>query len=71
VYLLRFGAVDQTTKNAMLTSEDGEKFYYINYDNDTINGLTNEGKLVVPWDADRTTIGADGQPYYAGPNNRL
>ena len=71
VYLLRFGAVDQTTKNAMLTSEDGQKFYYINYDNDTINGLTNEGKLVVPWNADRTTIGEDGQPYYAGPNNRL
>ena len=71
VYLMRFGAVDQTVKNAMLTSEDGQKFYFINYDNDTINGLTNEGKLVVPWDATRETLGIDGQPYYAGPGSKL
>ena len=71
IYLMRFGAVDQTVKNAMLTSEDGLHFFYINYDNDTINGLTNDGKLVVPPYADRTTIGADGQTYYAGPDSRF
>lgn len=71
VYLMRFGAVDQTVKNAMLTSEDGKHFFFINYDNDTINGLINTGKLAVPWNADRKTIGEDGQPYYAGSQSRL
>lgn len=71
VYLMRFGAVDQTVKNSMFTSEDGEHFYFINYDNDTINGLTNGGKLVVPWNATRATLGEDGEPYYAGPQSRL
>lgn len=46
VYVMRFGAVDQMVKNAMFTSEDGQKFYYINYDNDTINGLRNDGYLI-------------------------
>lgn len=46
IYLMRFGAVDQTVKNAMFTSEDGEHFYYINYDNDTINGVRNDGLLI-------------------------
>ena len=71
VYLMRFGAVDQTVKNAMLTSEDGKKFYFINYDNDTINGLINSGYLEVPPHAVRTTLGKDGQPYYAGAESRL
>lgn len=46
IYLMRFGAVDQTVKNAMFTSEDGEHFYFINYDNDTINGVRNDGLLI-------------------------
>lgn len=71
VYLMRFGAVDQTVKNAMLTSEDGDHFYFINYDNDTINGLINTGHLVAPWNIDRTTLTADGEPYYAGRDSRL
>ena len=71
IYLMRFGAVDQTVKNSMFTTEDGVKWYFINYDNDTILGLTNEGKLVVPWDVNRETIGGDGEPYYAGPDSRL
>lgn len=45
IYLIRFGAVDQVVKNSMLTSEDGIHFFYINYDNDTINGLRNDGYL--------------------------
>lgn len=71
VYLMRFGAVDQTVKNAMLTSEDGDHFYFINYDNDTINGLINTGHLVAPWNIDRTTLADDGEPYYAGRDSRL
>ena len=71
IYLMRFGAVDQTVKNAMFTTEDGVHFFFINYDNDTINGLTNDGKLVVTPYATRSTLGEDGQPYYAGQASRL
>ena len=39
IYLMRFGAADQVVKNSMFTSEDGEHFYFINYDNDTILGV--------------------------------
>lgn len=56
VYLLRFGAVDQAVKNAMFTSEDGEHFYYINYDNDTILGVRNDGLLVYPPTITRQTL---------------
>lgn len=45
IYLIRFAAVDQTVKNAMWTSEDGQHWYYINYDNDTILGVRNDGRL--------------------------
>lgn len=55
VYLMRFGAVDQVAKNSMLTSEDGIHFYFINYDNDTVLGLDNDGKLVYDWRIDRQT----------------
>ena len=66
VYLMRFGAVDQTVKNAMLTTEDGQHYFYINYDNDTVNGLVNTGNLEAPWDVDRNTKGVDGAYIYAG-----
>lgn len=46
IYLMRFGAVDQTVKNAMFTSEDGDHFFFINYDNDTVNGLRNDSLLI-------------------------
>ena len=55
VYLMRFGGVDQVAKNAMLTSEDGVKWFFINYDNDTIFGLDNDGLLKYSWDIDRQT----------------
>ena len=70
-YLMRFGAVDQPVKNAFLTSEDGEKFYFINYDNDTINGLINTGRLALDPTVDRDTIGSDGEYVYAGHNSVL
>lgn len=46
IYLMRFGAVDQPVKNSMLTTEDGIHWFWINYDNDTIFGLRNDGPLV-------------------------
>lgn len=56
IYVMRFGAVDQTVKNSMLTSEDGEHFYWINYDNDTINGLRNDGLLAFDFTIDRNSL---------------
>lgn len=56
IYFIRFGAVDQIIKNAMMTSEDGARFFFINYDNDTINGLRNDGLLIYNYDIDRQTI---------------
>lgn len=55
IYLMRFGGVDQTVKNAMLTTEGSDdntnldlpsKWYFINYDNDTVLGVKNDGRLV-------------------------
>ena len=63
IYFTRFGAVDQTVKNAMFTSEDGVHFYFINYDNDTINALRNDGLLVFPPDITRESL----DPTYAIP----
>ena len=71
VYLMRFGAVDQTVKNGFLTSEDGVKFYYINYDNDTINGLINTGELRLEPTITRETIGSDGEYVYAGHESKM
>ena len=56
IYMMRFGAVDQPVKNNMLTSEDGNHFFCINYDNDTIHGLRNDGPLKYGYDIDRQTI---------------
>ena len=56
IYLMRFGAVDQVVKNAMLTSEDGIHFFFINYDNDTINAERNDGLLIYHYDIDRQSI---------------
>lgn len=74
VYLMRFGAVDQVVKNAMLTSEDGTHFYFINYDNDTINGLRNNGVLAFDPTIDRQSLDPDtgGLAYaYAGHDSVL
>ena len=74
VYLMRFGAVDQTVKNAMITTEDGEHWYFINYDNDTICGLRNDGRLAYPPTIDRQTPDDSlvaGSYAYAGHESRL
>ena len=72
-YLMRFGAVDQTVKNAMFTTEDGKHWYYINYDNDTINGVRNDGALVFGYDIDRQSEdpGTPGSYCYAGHESVL
>ena len=70
-YLMRHAAVDQLVKNAMLTSEDGEKWYFIQYDNDTINGLINTGEIdVLPTD-DRNSVDKSGEYKFAGHDSVL
>lgn len=56
IYIIRFGAVDQVVKNAMLTSEDGKHFYFINYDNDTIFAVRNDGLLIYAPTITRQTL---------------
>ncbi|MDE6267355.1 MAG: CotH kinase family protein [Muribaculaceae bacterium] len=74
VYLMTFGAVDQVVKNSMFTSEDGQHWFFINYDNDTINGLRNDGPLIYPPTIDRQTLDGSftSEVYaYAGHDSRL
>ena len=80
IYLMRFGGVDQTVKNSMLTTEgpateDANStlpslWYFINYDNDTILGVKNDGRLV--FDPYITRETKDGAGYvYAGRESTL
>ena len=78
IYLMRCGAVDQVVKNSMFTSEDGVHWYFINYDNDTIFGVRNDGLLIYPPTIDRQTLdtsfssSAGIKVYaYAGHDSRL
>lgn len=72
VYLMRFGAVDQTAKNAMLTTEDGLHWFFINYDNDTILGVRNDGLLKYGPEIDRTSMDEELNIYsYAGHDSTL
>ena len=73
VYLMRFGGVDQTVKNAMFTTEDGEHWFYINYDNDTILGVRNDGLLRFGYDIDRQSRDPDDAEAfcYAGHSSVL
>lgn len=71
VYLMRHAGADQFVKNAMFTSEDGEHFYYILYDNDTINGLINTGHLTIRPTDTRQTVDVSGSYVFAGHDSRL
>lgn len=71
VYLMRHAAADQFVKNAMLTSEDGQHFYFILYDNDTINGLINTGRLRISPTDGRQTVDETGSYVFAGHDSRL
>lgn len=66
IYLMRYGAVDQFVKNTMLftdgngrydprTDKKYRKWFFINYDNDCLFGLRNNGQLAFHWDLDRQT----------------
>lgn len=70
-YLMRHAAADQFVKNAMFTTEDGKHFYYILYDNDTINGLINTGDLEIKPTDDRETVDESGAYVFAGHDSRL
>ena len=67
IYLMRYGAVDQFVKNTMLFTDGNGKFdpredkkyrkwFYINYDNDCLFGLRNNGELAFHWRLDRQTL---------------
>lgn len=75
VYLMRFGAVDQVVKNSMITTEDGIRWFFEFYDNDTTNGLKNNGYLAYPPTINRNTQDSDKEedaPYcYAGHDSVL
>ena len=71
VYLMRHAAADQFVKNAMFTTEDGQHFYYILYDNDTINGLINTGHLAIKPTDTRQTKDESGSYVFAGHDSRL
>ena len=70
IYLRRYGAVDQFVKNTMLFTDGNgrydprsgdpryRKWFFINYDNDCLFGLRNNGQLAFHWDLDRQTIDA-------------
>ena len=70
-YLMRHAAADQFVKNAMFTSEDGQHFYFILYDNDTINGLINTGDIRINPTDDRQTVDAAGAYVFAGHDSKL
>lgn len=70
-YLMRHAAADQFVKNAMLTSEDGQHFYFILYDNDTINGLINTGAIDIEPTDDRQTLDKSGTYKFAGHDSVL
>lgn len=70
-YLMRHAAADQLVKNAMLTSEDGQHYYFIIYDNDTINGLINTGDIdILPTDT-RESKNESGEYKFAGHSSVL
>lgn len=73
IYAMRHGAVDQLVKNSMLTTEDGEHWYFIHYDNDTTHGLDNDGIVAFGPDIDRQSKDprVSSSYCYAGHESRL
>lgn len=67
-----FMMVDQRVKNMMMATWDGNLWYFIPYDNDTILGVRNDGKLVYDYDIDHETYDASVQHHaYAGHDSEL
>ena len=64
--------VDQRAKNLMFATWDGLKWYLIPYDNDTILGVRNDGKVVYDYDIDEETMDAQiGSHAFAGHDSVL
>lgn len=66
IYVMYYTAVDQITKNSMLIQEGDGLWFFINYDNDTINGLNNSGFLKFLYNLLRGTITDAGTSYPYG-----
>lgn len=72
IYITRFAGVDQVVKNSMMTTENGEQWYFINYDNDTILGVRNDAVLAFNWDVNRDFFDKSKNNYaYAGSKSVL
>ena len=69
LYTEYFLAVDQRSKNMMLASwgatTDSGVWYFLPYDGDTALGVTNDGWLIIPWDADEETKNPKDNTQYA------
>ena len=67
-----FMMVDQRAKNMMLATWDGLHWYFLPYDNDTVIGERNDGKLVYDYTIDENTFDDTiGSYAYAGHDSLL
>lgn len=67
-----FMMVDQRAKNMMLATWDGLHWYFLPYDNDTVLGVRNDGKVVYDYTIDETTFDETiGSYAYAGHDSLL
>ena len=67
-----FMMVDQRAKNMMLATWDGLHWYFLPYDNDTVLGVRNDGKVVYDYTIDENTFDDTiGSYAYAGHDSLL
>ena len=67
-----FMMVDQRAKNMMLATWDGLHWYFLPYDNDTVLGVRNDGKVVYDYTIDENTFdNTIGSYAYAGHDSLL
>lgn len=67
-----FMAVDQRVKNMMLATWDGNIWYFLPYDCDTILGVRNDGQLKYDYTLDENTFDAETNEYaYMGSDSVL
>lgn len=73
LYTEYFLAVDQRSKNMMLATWDRQHWYFLPYDSDTALGVTNDGYLIIPYNADENTKNPmdDNQYAYMGHDSAL
>lgn len=67
-----FMMVDQRAKNMMLATWDGLHWHFLPYDNDTVLGVRNDGKVVYDYTIDENTFdNTIGSYAYAGHDSLL